>query len=176
MILLLMFLCFVGLVLLILSFKISRSDREKRKKFGIEDGAIVYSDIIRNEESLFSKKFNLSGKPDYIVRTKKGDIIPVEVKTGWHTNPLMHHIMQLMAYCQLIEETYGRTVPYGVLYYYDTGKRFRIPYDQLRKSDLERTIKQMLHSLKTGEVDINHDDPKRCEHCSMRRFCHEHLD
>jgi len=171
-----LFLCIFGLILLIFSLKVSGSVQKRKKKYGINDGTVVYSDIYQKEEPLLSKKFNLSGKPDYIVRSKRGAFIPVEVKTGSYETPLSNHIMQLMAYCLLLEETHGRSVPYGLLYYYDTGKRYSIPFDTVRRSELERTIQEMWQSLKTGEVEINHDDPKRCKHCSMRRFCHERLE
>ena len=149
--------------------------RYKKKRYGIYDGRIVYSDIHRNEKALFSKKYELSGKPDYIVKTQSGHIIPVEVKTGWHDKPLKHHVMQLIAYCQLVEETTGNTVPYGLLIYYDTGKKFKIPFDAMHLSELERTLQQMRAILKTGEVEINHEDPQRCMHCSVRKYCHKSL-
>lgn len=144
----------------------------KKNHFGILEGDIVYSDLTQNEKIFFSKKFPLTGKPDYIIKTKHGIFIPVEVKTGWHTKPLQNHVMQLIAYCQLVEETMGNSVPFGVLYYCDTGLQFRIPFDESSRHELVRTIQHMCKSLTTSEVTINHKDPSRCSHCSVRTCCH----
>lgn len=148
--------------------------REK-KRYNIHNAKIVYSDIQRNERSLYSHTLQLAGKPDYLIKTKNGHILPVEVKTGWHEEPLKHHVMQLIAYCQLVEETKGTHVPYGVLVYYDTDVRFRIPFNTYYKHELKESIHHMREALRTGDVKINHEDPTRCKHCSVRRYCHEAL-
>jgi CRISPR-associated exonuclease Cas4 len=165
-----------SIFLFFISLIIGKRIGKQKKQYGLDNGKIIYSDIFQNERSLFSDKLNLSGKPDYLVKTKKGIIIPVEVKTGVHEDPLKHHVMQLIAYCQLVEDTTGQKVPYGLLFYYDTGKRFKIPFDRIHRSELHQTIREMRSSLETGFVERNHKEPSKCIHCSMRRYCKKHLD
>jgi len=118
---------------------------------------------------LFSKKYRLSGKPDYIVKRDKR-YIPVELKTGSFTPPKKNHIYQLAAYCQLIEENYGVFVPYGVLVYSD-GYQFNIPFNPRLRFELENTINEMRRIIKTGKVNLNTRNHNRCSSCSMKDYC-----
>jgi CRISPR/Cas system-associated exonuclease Cas4 (RecB family) len=97
-------------------------------------------------------------------------ILPVEVKTGNHKVPQKNHILQLAAYCQLIEDNYGGFVPYGVLVYDDTYQ-YKIPFDPKIRFELETTINKMRYSLKTGKITMNHSDIRRCRACSMKKYC-----
>lgn len=170
-----MILVFIACVLFFISFSQDKKTQWEKNRYGAKNGKIIYSDLHRNEKTLFSIKFQLTGKPDYLIKTKKDLIFPVELKTGWHKKPLKHHVMQLIAYCQLVEETTGNSVPYGMLLYYDTDLQFRIPFDQTYRYELKRTIHKMHESLKTNEITINHEDPYRCQHCSVRTFCDKAL-
>ena len=49
---------------------------EEFKKNLINKGKIIYSDLNKPEKSLFSKKYRLIGKPDYIIN-KNGYYIPI---------------------------------------------------------------------------------------------------
>ena len=62
--------------------------------------------------SLYSKKYNIAGKPDFIIK-KNNTYIPVEFKTGNNNKPHKNHINQLIAYCHLIEENYCNFNMYG---------------------------------------------------------------
>lgn len=162
-------------ILFIILFIEEKITQWEKKRYCANDGKIIYSDLHRNGKTLISKKFQLTGKPDYLIKTKSGLVFPVEIKTGRHERPLKHHAMQLIAYCQLVEESRGNYVPYGVLLYHDTGLQFCIPFNETYRYELESSLHQMRESLKTGEVKINHEDPYRCKHCSFRTFCHKAL-
>lgn len=120
-------------------------------------------------KSLFSKRYRIAGKPDYIVK-RNNRYIPIEVKTGFHHEPQKNHIFQLAAYCQLLEDNYGGFVPYGILVYNNTSQ-YKIPFDPKLRFGLESTIKKMRYLLKTGEIIRNHNDPHRCKRCSVRTYC-----
>ena len=102
-----------ALVLLIVaSFAMYRSLasslRAKRKR---EEGAIE-GDIryVGRETSrlLRSERYGLTGRPDYILE-RGGEIIPVEVKSGRKPpGPLFSHVLQVAAYCLLLEEEGNR--------------------------------------------------------------------
>ena len=123
---------------------------------------------------MFSKCYRLSGKPDYITKLDN-HYIPVEVKTGHHNFPLENHILQLAAYCQIIEDTYNDFVPYGILVYSDTSKQFKISFDPMLRFKLESNLKYMRDVLKKKKVKRNHNDQNKCKHCSMRNYCSEKL-
>lgn len=106
-------------------------------------GTSIYADTESSPgEVLYSDRLQLKGKPDYIM--KDGDhVYPVEVKTGkTPAAPYPGHIMQLMAYCALIEDTYHSVPEYGVIKYPE--KEYRIDYTEQQKT----ALKQMLEELK----------------------------
>ena len=135
----------------------------------IQRGKITYKDLDAPGKVFFSKKYKIAGKPDYIVK-QKNKFIPVELKSTNSTEPRQNHILQLAAYCQLIEEKYGCFVPYGILVYNNT-QQYSIPFDPKTRFELESTIKEMRNVLKTGKIALNHDQMNRCMNCSMQKYC-----
>jgi CRISPR-associated exonuclease Cas4 len=113
----------------------------------------------------------LTGKPDYIIKDKNKQLIPIEVKTGNHQKPLKNHVMQLAAYCHLIEEAYNCFTPYGILVYYDTGKQFTVQFDPSKRFELENTINSMRNILVKKNVDHSTIDNDKCFDCSMKIHC-----
>ena len=139
----------------------------------IQKGKISYSDLNESGSVLFSKRYRISGKPDYIVN-ENDKMIPVEFKSGCYSYPLKNHVFQLAAYCHLVEEKYGGFVPFGVLVY-DQVSEHRVSFDPHLRFKLESTVKEMRSVLKTGKVVINHDSVGRCKGCSMQSFCKHKL-
>jgi len=135
----------------------------------IQDGIITYSDLNIPAKPLFSYHYKIAGKPDYIVK-KNNQFIPVEVKTGGYNTPQKNHVLQLAAYCQLVEETYKSFVPYGVLVY-NKSKQYKIPFDPNLRFELEHSIKNMRYILQTRILTRNHNDQNKCRNCSMRSYC-----
>lgn len=145
-----------------------RRTQTQKTQHGIPDGTLVYQDLSVPAAPLFSRRLQLTGKPDYILR-QDGHLVPVEVKTGHHTHPQPSHVLQLAAYCQLLEDTTGEFVPYGILVLGDQPTT--IPFDPQLRYSLEETMRRMRQTLTTGRVILNHDDPRRCQHCSLRHAC-----
>src|SRR5260370_32268139 len=75
--------------------------RRERVAAGLPSGQVVYVDTgawQRNEQPLFSNTYQLTGKPDYLVR-ERSRVIPVEVKSrAAPDEPYLAHVMQLAAY------------------------------------------------------------------------------
>ncbi len=158
---------FVGVAKLI-----QRRSSALKKINHIPDGEIIYSDLHEPAQPLFSSKHRLTGKPDYIV--KQNDTwVPVEFKTGVSQHPHTHHIMQLAAYCQLIEDTSNSFVPHGYLVY--PNHHHTIQFNPKIRFELESTMKTMRTMQKKHEIIRNHNEPKKCIHCSMRQYCQEKL-
>jgi len=163
------FLFGVSMVLIVLS-KIMQSKIEYVKKtHGIQDGRIAYSDLNVPGKSFFSKRYRISGKPDYIVK-RENRYIPVELKSGNYDSPQKNHVFQLAAYCQLVEENYGVFVPYGILVYSD-GSKFNIPFDPRVRFELEKTVNDMRQIIKKGRITMIERNLSKCKSCSMREYC-----
>jgi CRISPR/Cas system-associated exonuclease Cas4 (RecB family) len=89
--------------------------RTMRKEYGIPEGRILYTDLDKPAEPLFSEQLRLTGKPDFIVNFK-GQYIPVEVKTSVTDSPYRNHVIQLAAYCLLVGEIKPDRVDLSSLY------------------------------------------------------------
>ena len=164
-----MFLLSVSMFLIVVSKIMQIKVDNIKKTHKIQDGKITYADLDSPAKPFFSKKYRISGKPDYIVKKDKR-YLPVELKTGRHDSPPKNHIFQLAAYCQLIEENFGVFVPYGILVY-SNGYQFNIPFDPKIRFELESTINEMKRAIKTGKINTNVKDPFKCNGCSMRNYC-----
>lgn len=158
----------LAILLIIYSTRMKLKVKTEKKAYGVPEGRILYSDLNVPAKALFSKHFRLSGKPDYIIQ-KDDTCIPVEVKSGSGSHPHHNQILQLAAYCQILEETSGEFVAEGILVYNNIP--FKIPFDPKLRFELESIIKAMRTVLRTGEVQRNHEDPRRCVNCSMKQYC-----
>jgi len=91
---------------------------------GLPTRDILYADVgstFPQPAPLVSKRYRLSGKPDYLVQVKDG-IAPVEVKSSRSPSsgrPYDGHFFQLAAYCLLVEDVCRVSVPYGLVQYED---------------------------------------------------------
>jgi CRISPR-associated exonuclease Cas4 len=142
------------------------------KKIG--ESPIAYVDNPdEGSELLVSEKYGLSGRPDFVLEDD-GSLIPVEVKTGRKPRgPLFSHILQVAAYCLLVEEAYGKRPPYGLLRYGDTVHE--IDYSDDLRNLLISKLEEMRKVAKRGEAHRNHNRPGKCANCSRRSVCPERL-
>lgn len=147
---------------------------------GLPAGRLVYSDTTRwqpVERPLFSRTYRLSGRPDYLVRNA-GDVIPVEIKSGRVPvrGPYSSHILQLAAYCLLIEEAYGHRPSYGIILYADDANRaYEIDYSVALEEGLLDILDEMRCALAEGAAPRDHDEIARCQACSYRVSCDQSL-
>ena len=164
-------------ILLLLGLGLLTISRRQRKTAGLPPGAIIYTDAgdwRRNERPLFSDRYRLAGKPDYLVRQGR-EIIPVEVKSTSlrGREPYDSHKMQLAAYCLLVEDALGVRPGHGVLKYADIA--IRVDYtDDLRRGVLS-ILDEMRRALHARDIPRSHDDPRRCRACGYRDVCDEAL-
>jgi len=140
-----------------------RSTRARRET-GLPTGRVVYADTRswgRVEEPLYDSFYDLTGKPDYVVR-QDGAWIPVEVKSSHApTQPYRSHIYQLAAYCLLIERTRNVRPPYGILHYRDGT--FAIDYSDTLRGELIGLLGQMRASEKQHNGPArSHKQAARC--------------
>jgi CRISPR-associated exonuclease Cas4 len=157
-----------------LVLRYSRLTRLLKRRHGIGEGSIEYVDTHDDvSQVLFSERYGLRGRPDYVIR-RGNYMIPVEVKTGRvPRGPLFSHILQLAAYCLLIEEKHNLAPPYGIIRY--SNVQHEIDYTEDLKNILTSKLKDMKNIIKTGVAHRNHKRPNKCKGCSRREGCPEKL-
>jgi CRISPR-associated exonuclease Cas4 len=92
------------------------------------------------------------------------------VKPGRRASqPYDSDLMQLAAYCLLVEETTGRAPPYGLLRYAEAT--FRLDYTPALRERLLDILDEMHELLEADDAERSHDDPRRCAGCGFRSSC-----
>ena len=162
----------LALLFLFLAFIFFWQSGRQRQAAGLPGGRVIYTDTrgwSKLEKPLFYAALDLTGKPDYLVQ-QNGQIIPVEVKSGRAPEaPYDSHIYQLAAYCLLVEKTYAKRPPYGIIHY--EGRDFAIDYtDELEQSLLE-LLTEMKRDEFRKEVPRSHEQASRCKRCGFREIC-----
>jgi CRISPR-associated exonuclease Cas4 len=158
-----------GIIMISISRYRYRRISKAKRELGIPEGKIVYTDLDKPAEPLFSKHLWLTGKPDYIVKTGL-EYIPVEAKTTVADEPYRNHIMQLASYCLLLEEEYGQVILFGVIAYGD-GRQFKIPLTETLRKDILDTLDKMRFQLRAVSVVRDHNSVAKCKLCSFRQYC-----
>jgi len=162
--------------LIIVAIALLWQSTRQRSEAGLPGGRLIYTDTGgwgKVEKPLFAKDVGLTGKPDYLVR-RDGAIIPVEVKSGRTPEaPYDSHIFQLAAYCLLVEKTYGKRPPYGIIHY--AGRDFAVDYTaQLESALLDRLADIKRDEVRT-QVPRSHEEAARCRRCGFRKVCDQSL-
>jgi len=94
--------------------------------------------------TLRSERYRLVGRPDELRRLSDGRVVPVELKSRATPprGPAPSHVVQVRAYCLLVEESTGVAPPYGVLRYSDG--EFRVRWDERARRELLAVRAQLL--------------------------------
>jgi CRISPR-associated exonuclease Cas4 len=169
-------LIFLALALALTGLWLLWRARVRRQETGLPAGRLVYADTgawSRCERPLFSNEHRLTGKPDYLVTTREG-VIPVEVKSGAApARPYAAHVLQLAAYCLLVEEQEHCRPPYGILKYDD--RTFEIEYTPDLQARLLATLEDIRAGLRADDVERSHEEAARCRGCGQRTACDRRL-
>jgi CRISPR-associated exonuclease Cas4 len=149
--------------------------RQQRLHGGLPPGDLIYSDAAAEDVPvLVSQRYRLKGKPDALVRTASGDVIPVErKKSRAPKRPYAGDLIQATAYCVLVEENYGRTPPFMRIQYADAC--FDEPYTLEGKNWVLRTCEQIRQARRMGAANRSHTAPGKCRSCGQRQNCHQAL-
>lgn len=148
--------------------------RRGQHQSGLPQGRLVYADTGRWSavaQPYFSQRYRLAGKPDYLVAGDDG-LVPVEVK---HTaapaggRAYESHVMQLAAYCLLVEEAHAQAPRYGLIRY--TDATVQIDYTPALRARLLELMDELRASRGRAGVNRNHSDPARCRSCGVRHAC-----
>lgn len=162
-------------ILLAVGLLLLRQANQQQERTGLPQGRVIYADTgawERVERPLFSHRYRLTGKPDYVLQD--GDeIIPVEVKSGAApVQPYASHVLQLAAYGLLVKETYGVHSSYGIIRYHD--QTFAVGLADL-EDRLLTTLDDMRQDAWADDVPRSHNNPAQCAACGYRPFCDQSL-
>ena len=151
------------------------SGRQQRAA-GLPGGRIIYADSKTwgtPERPFFDPLSGLTGKPDYVMK-QNDQLLPVEVKSAYApAEPYESHLMQLMAYCYLIERATGQRPPYGILRY--RNRTFAIDYTRARENRLMDILDEMRLLEKRGNAGRSHEEAARCARCGYAKTCDQKL-
>ena len=150
--------------------------RRGRARSGLPAGRVVFSDTSgwkRLQQPLFARTYQLTGKPDYLV-AEGSRLVPVEVKSGRAPEqPYPSHVLQLAAYCLLVEDCYDRRPSRGIIQYAD--RAFEVDYTPELRDELLSTLDEMRADLASGDAERNHEEPRRCHGCGYLDQCDQGL-
>jgi CRISPR-associated exonuclease Cas4 len=148
---------------------------QRRTQLHMPAGLPIYHDTQKKPGTLlYSHRYQVKGKPDFLYKQAEV-IIPIEVKTGrTPKTPYFSHIMQLITYCVLVEETYGTRPSYGILRY--PNQQFQIEFTPEREQALLRIVADMRGKRDAIVPHRSHNNAKACAACGYRERCEERLD
>jgi len=167
---------FLAVVFLLVALWLFWRARQLRESAGIPGGRIIYTDTHAwgpVEKPLYDSASGLTGKPDYLV--DQGDrIIPVEVKSSRvKDGPYDSHIYQLAAYCLLVDRTYGKRPPYGILHY--PNRTYAIDYTPALENSLLDLLEEMREQDHRKELNRSHNIAARCQSCGYQSICDQQI-
>ena len=130
-------------------------------------GGVGSADVV-----LVSQRHGLTGKPDYISR-EGGELIPVERKSRSvsATGAYEGELLQLAAYCLLVEERFGKPVRRGKILY--QNRSLEVLFDDQLRSRLLDAVGELKSADALGDVARNHHNPARCRGCGFRQACRD---
>jgi CRISPR-associated exonuclease Cas4 len=146
-----------------------------RRSTGLPWAPVRYQDTggTAPQKPLIARRLGLVGKPDYLLELR-GLTIPVEVKPGRRAaRPYESDLMQLAAYCVLVEETSGVAPPYGLLRYAE--RTFRLDYTEQTRERVLAILDEMRAALDEPDCSRSHDDERRCLNCGFFEQCEQAL-
>ncbi|RCK73778.1 MAG: hypothetical protein ANABAC_2851 [Anaerolineae bacterium] len=156
----------------------------QRRASGIPGGKIVsidFHDGLRPQQPLFSRRYLLTGRPDYLLRRGR-EWIPVEVKTvSEFRQPFEGHIFQLFAYCLLVEEHFGVQPRFGYLQYRSRSPHeqrnftYQIEFNDRVKTRVVEILNQMHQVEQRSDAPRSHDEIARCRGCGYAAICDQRL-
>jgi CRISPR-associated exonuclease Cas4 len=159
----------VALVLLLLGIALVVVTSRRRWGRGLGPGETVALD----DETLFSSRLKLVGRPDRLVRTDEG-LIPEEWKPSKRVYP--SHRAQLGAYFLLVEEEYGERPPYGVVVLGD-GSRVRVENTEALRSEVLAVAAKIREHRRKIAAEIPVSQPAwKCRGCGQRGNCRQASD
>ena len=167
---------FIGVLLLLAAVFLLARTHHQRRLGGLPEGDLIYADNAPDDcPVLVSHRYGLKGRPDALIRTKSGDLIPIERKKtrAPKHRPYDGDLIQAAAYCVLVEEEYGRIPPFMCIQYAD--RSFDEPYTPRHKQWVQQVSARLRAARKAGACNRSHRIPAKCRRCGQRLNCEQAL-
>lgn len=146
---------------------------------GLPAGVVVYSDADGAGAPLYSTRYPLLGKPDYIVLTPDGVHIPVDVKSGRAgRGPRREDVLQVVVYLMILDDLYPRDpgTRWGELRY--ANATYKVLDDPALRDEVLAIVADM------QQIDALFDDgdlrppvgvafPAVCRTCAFKVICED---
>jgi CRISPR-associated exonuclease Cas4 len=164
----------LALLILLLNerrFQHSRLLAERKRALGLPEGELVYEGADGQGEPLSSSAYPLVGKPDYVVKLPDGRPVPIELKLNMHdvTAPYSNHMVQLAAYCLILEDYFVQAPTYGVLRYAD--REFTVEYTPALKKKVIRLLTEMARCSEQQPPPLARQRASKCRSCTFQPIC-----
>jgi CRISPR-associated exonuclease Cas4 len=159
--------------ILVLAFLLRRQAQRRLAALDLA-GEVIYWDGGAAAEVLVSHQHGLTGKPDFI-RREGEELIPVEQKSRFISaaGPYEGEILQLAAYCLLVEERFGKPVRRGQLLY--QNRSLELLFDDRIRRKLLDAVAELRSAEVMSDVPRSHNSPARCRGCGFRQACRDSL-
>jgi CRISPR-associated exonuclease Cas4 len=144
---------------------------ERRRVLGLPSGDLVYEDADGQGEILYSDQASLLGKPDYIIKLSNGQLVPIELKLSVQnvTTPHSNHVIQVAAYCLILED-YSEVPPtHGILRYAD--RDFTIDYTPTLRKKVLRLLSEMEDYNEKRHPQLARQKVTKCRACTFQPIC-----
>jgi CRISPR-associated exonuclease Cas4 len=166
----------LALIVLLLLLNERRAQRrrlikEYQRALGLPQGELVYEDADGQGETLSSSEYPLVGKPDYIVRTADGRLVPVELKLNVQeaTAPYPNHEIQVAAYCLILEDYAEQPPTHGILRYADC--EFTVDYTPALRKKVIRLLSEMERCSEQQPPPLARQKAAKCRSCAFQPIC-----
>jgi CRISPR-associated exonuclease Cas4 len=164
----------IALLLLLRNERRAQRERllnERRRVLGLPEGTLVYEDADGRGEPLVSSSYPLVGKPDYVVELPDGRPVPIELKPNVQqaSAPYSNHVVQLGAYCLILEDYFAVPPTHGILRYAD--QEFTIEYTPALKRKVIRLLEAMERCSAEQAPSLARQKAARCRACPFQTIC-----
>jgi CRISPR-associated exonuclease Cas4 len=164
----------LALLALLLNERRARQQRliaERQRALGLPAGKLIYEDADGQGELLSSSQFPLIGKPDYIVQLPDGRPVPVELKLSVQNtlSPYNNHVVQIGAYCLILEDYFESPPTHGILRYAD--RDFTIDYTPALRRKVIRLLSEMEQYNEHHAPPLTRQRAAKCRVCPFQPIC-----
>jgi len=123
--------------------------------------------------TLFSQRFNISGKVDMAIITSH-EVIPVDFKDGAFSIGevvAIHHKYQLLTYGILLEELYRKKSEMGFIHSLEDGSTKCVYFTPGAREFLLRKIKAIREMIQSEALPQETPHKGRCRECEFKPIC-----
>jgi len=155
-----------------------RHEEYVRKELRRKDAVYYSPDFRGTKKMLFvglnSLRLGLTGQVDCIIRTVKGEYIPVDYKNMNSNNGKvwMDHKYQLVAYALLVEEKYGTVVKRGFINYIPEKLIVKVEITPTMKTHVKRVIGHIKRIIREEKLPPIRVAKNKCAGgCGYKQIC-----